>query len=144
MEEDSTHVEAEKYPSLGCRTSRDSHLPNKLAFHFFQLADQVRLLHLNVSSAAPHWSGIREIPRSSQTTRLGLAMNVTGRAHAFLLLPFGNCGLGYSILVIRDADPDSDQVTFALGRRYDLLRGVGRHSLNCGEELPLVGVLVEV
>ena len=48
------------------------------------------------------------------------------------------------ILVIGDANPDSDQVAFALSFRNDLLRGVGRHSSNRRKELPLVGVRVEV
>src|ERR1019366_10229931 len=43
------------------------------------------------------------------------------------------------IVVIGDANPDSDQVAFALSFRNDLLRGVGRHSSNCRKKLPLVG-----
>src|SRR5271157_3121224 len=48
------------------------------------------------------------------------------------------------IVVIGDANSDSDQVAFALSFRNDLLGGVGRHSWNCRKKLPLVGVRLEV
>jgi hypothetical protein len=47
-------------------------------------------------------------------------------------------------LVIGDADPNSDQIAFALSARDDLLRGFCWQSSNRREELPLVGVRAEV
>jgi hypothetical protein len=48
------------------------------------------------------------------------------------------------ILVIGDAYPDSNQIAFALSVCDDLFREVGRHSSNRREELPLVGVWMEI
>jgi len=48
------------------------------------------------------------------------------------------------ILVIGDAQPDSDQIALSLSFGNDLLRSLGRHSSNRRKKLPLVGVWVEV
>jgi hypothetical protein len=39
--------------------------------------------------------------------------------------------------------PYSDQVTFALSLRYDLLRGLGQHASNRRQKLPLIGIRIE-
>ena len=47
-------------------------------------------------------------------------------------------------LIIGDAPPNADQVAFALSFRDNLLRGLDRHSSDCREELPLIGMRIEV
>ena len=47
-------------------------------------------------------------------------------------------------LIVGDAPPNADQVAFALSFRDDLLRSLDRHSSDCREELPLIGMRIEV
>jgi hypothetical protein len=43
----------------------------------------------------------------------------------------------------RRCSSDSDQVTFALSLRYDLLRGVSRDASNRRQKLPLIWIRIE-
>jgi len=51
---------------------------------------------------------------------------------------------GLELLIVGDAPPNADKIAFALGFRDDLLRSLDRHSSDCREELPLIGMRIEV